>query len=460
MLDIEPILLSRIQFAFVISFHIIFPALTIGLSAWLAVIEWRWLKTKNIAYKELYQMWIKIFAICFGIGVVTGVVMSYQFGTNWSLFSDKVGNVIGPLLAYEVLTAFFLEASFLGIMLFGWGRVSEKMHFASSLIVAIGTIISSFWIIAANSWMQTPQGFEIAQNGIFFPTSWLEIIFNPSFLYRLVHMIIATYITTAFFVAGVGAFYLWRGVYQKHAKIMLLMAIVMIIFLVPTQIIVGDFHGLNTLKYQPAKVAAMEGIWETQKGAALRVFAIPDQENQMNHYEVKIPKLASYILTHDMDGEIKGLKEWDKKDLPPVAIVFWSFRVMTGLGLLMLLTAIVAIILFARKKFFTTKWFQFWCMLMMPSGFGALLAGWFVTEVGRQPFTVYGILRTADSASPVISSQVAISLAAFIVVYLFLLFFAIYYICKIVKKGPVASGSAGDAPHNIEESLVKSLTKK
>ena len=460
MFNIDPILLARVQFAFVISFHIIFPALTIGLAAWLAAIEWRWLRTKNIAYKELYQMWIKIFAICFGIGVVTGVVMSYQFGTNWSLFSDKVGNVIGPLLAYEVLTAFFLEASFLGIMLFGWGRVSERMHFASSLIVAIGTIISSFWILAANSWMQTPQGFEIAKNGVFFPTSWTEIIFNPSFLYRLVHMVFATYITAAFFVAGIGAFYLWRGIYQKHAKIMLVMAMSLVIFLVPAQIIVGDFHGLNTLKYQPAKVAAMEGIWDTQKGAALRIFAIPDQENQINHYEVKIPKLASYILTHDSDGEIKGLKEWSKKDQPPVAIVFWSFRVMVGLGFLMLLTAIAASILFIRKRLFSTKWFQFWCMFMMPSGFVALLAGWFVTEAGRQPYTVYGLLRTENSASPVISSQIAISLTAFIVVYLFLLFFAIYYICKIVKKGPSSKIAKDEMSHNIEESLVKSLTKK
>lgn len=459
MFAFDPILLARIQFAFVISFHIVFPAFTIGLSAWLAVLEWRWLKTRNVVYKELYQMWIKIFAICFGIGVVTGVVMSYQFGTNWSLFSDKVGNVIGPLLAYEVLTAFFLEASFLGIMLFGWGRVSEKMHFASSCIVAVGTIISSFWILAANSWMQTPQGFEII-DGIFYPISWLEIIFNPSFLYRLSHMVIATYLTTAFVVGGIGAFYLWKNIYQKHAKIMLAMAMALAVCLTPLQIFIGDLHGLNTLEHQPRKVAAMEGIWETEQGAGLRLFAIPDQENQRNNFEVKIPKLASLILTHKADGEIKGLKEWDKKDQPPVLIVFWSFRVMVAIGMLMLLTSIVGVILFFRKKLFTTKWFQFWCMAMMPSGFIAILSGWFVTEVGRQPFTVYGLLRTADSASPIISQQVAISLAAFIVVYLFMLASATYYILKLIRKGPTTLEPQDNLSHNLEESLVKSLTKK
>jgi cytochrome d ubiquinol oxidase subunit I len=459
MFEFDPILLARIQFAFVISFHIIFPAFTIGLSAWLAVIEWRWLKTRNIVYKELYQMWIKIFAICFGIGVVTGVVMSYQFGTNWSLFSDKVGNVIGPLLAYEVLTAFFLEASFLGIMLFGWGRVSEKMHFASSCIVAIGTLISSFWILSANSWMQTPQGFEII-DGIFYPTSWMEIVFNPSFPYRLTHMVIATYLTTAFVVAGIGAFYLWKNIYQKHAKVMLAMAMIMVVILTPLQIFIGDLHGLNTLEHQPRKVAAMEGIWENEQGAALRLFAIPDQENQKNNYEVKIPKLASLILTHKADGEIKGLKSWDKKDQPPVLIVFWSFRVMVGIGILMLLTGLIAILLFFKKRLFNTKWFQYWCMAMIPSGFVALLAGWFVTEVGRQPYTVYGLLRTDNSASPIISEQIAISLAAFIVVYLFMFISATYYILKLIKKGPKKLENEDNISHNIEESLVKSLTKK
>lgn len=434
-MDLDPVLLARIQFAFTISFHIVFPAFTIGLAGWLAVVEGLWLKTGNVVYKEVYKFWVKIFAVCFGMGVVSGVVMSYQFGTNWSVFSDRTGNVIGPLLAYEVLTAFFLEASFLGIMLFGWNRVSDKMHFVSTVAVAFGTLLSAFWILAANSWMQTPQGFVIDENGILQPTSWLEIIFNPSFPYRFVHMVLAAYLTTAFTVGGIGSWYLWKKRFIPHARIMVGMALIMAVFVAPLQLFVGDLHGLNTLEHQPAKVAAMEGIWETEKGADLRLFALPDQEAETNHYEIVIPDLASYILTHHWDGEIKGLKEWAPEDRPPVAIVFWSFRVMVGLGMAMILTGIMAVILFFRKKLFDCRLFQLWCIAMTPSGFIALLAGWFVTEVGRQPYVAYGVIRTSEAVSPVLGEHVALSLLAFIVVYTVLFGAASYYILKLIGQG-------------------------
>lgn len=459
MLDLDPVLLARIQFAFTVSFHIVFPAFTIGLASWLAVLEWRWLKTGYQIYQELYKMWIKIFAVCFGMGVVSGVVMSYQFGTNWSVFSDRVGNVIGPLLGYEVLTAFFLEASFLGIMLFGWGRVSKKMHFISTCIVAIGTFISAFWIISANSWMQTPQGFEIGSDGLLYPTSWFEIIFNPSFPYRLVHMLLAAYLTTAFTIGGISAYYLWRNVHVKHAKIMFAMAMLMAVFVAPIQLLAGDAHGLNTLEHQPAKIAAMEGVWETERGAGLRLFAIPDQEGETNHYEIIIPKLASIILTHSLDGEIKGLKEWKPDDRPPVTITFWSFRIMVGIGFAMIFTGLVAVILFFRKKLFETKWFQYWCIAMTPSGFIALLAGWFVTEVGRQPYVAYGIIRTSEGVSPVISEQIAITLLLFIITYLFVFGAGSFYIIKLIRKGPqIANDDEEFYSHSIEASITKKLT--
>lgn len=461
MLDLDPVLLARIQFAFTVSFHIIFPAFTIGLASWLAVLEWRWLKTGYQIYQELYKMWIKIFAVCFGMGVVSGVVMSYQFGTNWSVFSDRVGNVIGPLLGYEVLTAFFLEASFLGIMLFGWGRVSKKMHFISTCIVAIGTFISAFWIISANSWMQTPQGFEIGSDGLLYPTSWFEIIFNPSFPYRLVHMLLAAYLTTAFTIGGISAYYLWRNVHVKHAKIMFAMAMLMAVFVSPIQLLAGDAHGLNTLEHQPAKIAAMEGVWETERGAGLRLFAIPDQEGETNHYEIIIPKLASIILTHSLDGEIKGLKEWEPDDRPPVTITFWSFRIMVGIGFAMIFTGLVAVFLFFRKKLFETKWFQYWCMAMTPSGFIALLAGWFVTEVGRQPYVAYGIIRTSEGVSPVISEQIAITLLLFIITYLFVFGAGSFYIIKLIRKGPqIANDDEEFYSHSIEASITKKLTTR
>ena len=433
---LDPVLLARIQFAFTISFHIIFPAFTIGLASWLAVLEWRWLKTGNTVYEEIYRMWVKIFAVTFGMGVVSGVVMSFQFGTNWAVFSDRAGNVLGPLLGYEVLTAFFLEASFLGVMLFGWNRVSKKMHFAATIIVALGTLISAFWILSANSWMQTPQGYRLGSEGLLYPTDWIKIIFNPSFPYRFLHMVTASYLTTAFVVGGIGAYYLWRNRHVKYARVMLGMAMIMAIFVAPIQALMGDLHGLNTLEHQPAKVAAMEGLWETEQGAALKLFGWPDQEEEKTRYAIEIPKLSSLILTHDLNGEVRGLKEWPKDERPPVAAVFWSFRAMVGIGVLMIFTGVTAAILFLCKQLFSKRWFQLWCMAMTPSGFIAVLVGWFVTEIGRQPYIVYGVMRTAETISPVMGSQVAMSLLAFIFSYVFIFGAGSYYILRLIGKGP------------------------
>ena len=456
---LDPVLLARIQFAFTVSFHIIFPAFTIGLASWLAVVEWRWLKTGNPVFEEIYRMWVKIFAVCFGMGVVSGVVMSYQFGTNWSVFSDRVGNVIGPLLGYEVLTAFFLEASFLGIMLFGWGRVSKRMHFVSTCIVAAGTVISAFWILSANSWMQTPQGFTIGEDGLLYPASWMAIIFNPSFPLRFFHMIIAAYLTTAFVVGGAGACYLWRKIHLPHARIMFGMAMLMAVFVAPLQLLIGHAHGINTMEHQPVKVAAMEGNWERGSHKPLYLFGIPDEERETTDFGITIPGAASWVLTGSSSGEIPGLKDVAKEDRPPVAIVFWSFRVMVGIGMAMILTGVIALVLYFRNRLFDTSSFQLWCMAMTPAGFVAVLAGWFVTEVGRQPWTAYGVIRTAESISPVNAAQVAITLAGFVVVYTFVFGAGIYYILKLVGKGP-KPGDDGERyyDHSIGASVTRAAT--
>jgi cytochrome d ubiquinol oxidase subunit I len=448
--NLDPVLLARIQFTFTIAFHIMFPAFTIGLASWLAVVEWRWLKTGNTVYQEVYRMWVKIFAVTFGMGVVSGVVMSFQFGTNWSVFSDKVGNIFGPLLGFEVLTAFFLEASFLGIMLFGWNRVSPKMHFASTIIVAVGTLISAFWILAANSWMQTPQGFRLGEHGLLYPTNWFHVIFTPSFPYRFMHMVTAAYLTTAFVVGGIGAYYLWRNLHVSHARVMFGMAMIMAIFVAPLQLVLGDLHGLNTLEHQPAKVSAIEGIWETERGAALRLFGWPDQEEEETKYAVEIPKLSSLILTHSLDGEVKGLKEWPREDRPPVAWVFWSFRIMVGVGVLMILTGVMAAILYWRKKLFDTRWFHYWCMALTPAGFIAVIAGWCVTEIGRQPYVAYGVIRTVESVSPVPGPHIALSLLAFIVTYTFIFGAGSYYILRLIAKGPASEEEAYGA-HGVDK---------
>lgn len=449
--DLDPVFLARAQFAFTVAYHITFPAFTIGLASWLAVVEWRWLKTGNPLYEQIYRMWVKIFAVTFGMGVVTGVVLSYQFGTNWSVFADKVGNVLGPLLGFEVLTAFFLEASFLGIMLFGWNRVSKKMHFAATVIVATGTLISAFWILSANSWMQTPAGFRLGDDGLLYPTDWIAVIFNPSFPYRLVHMVTGAYLTTAFVVGGVGGYYLWRGLHVSHARIMLGMAMIMAIFVSPIQLLVGDLHGLNTFKHQPVKVAAMEGIWETEKGAALRLFAWPDQTKERNTFEISIPKLSSLILTHDVDGEVKGLKNWARADRPPVFIVFWTFRIMVGLGMLMIATGLVGLVLYLKKKLFSTRWFHVWCMVMTPAGFVAVVSGWFVTEVGRQPFIVQNVLRTSETISPVAGGSIAVSLAAFVITYGLVFTAGAYYILKLIEKGPETIEEDAYGSHGVKQ---------
>ncbi len=449
--NLDPVFLARAQFAFTVAYHITFPAFTIGLASWLAVVEWRWLKTGNPLYEQIYRMWVKIFAVTFGMGVVTGVVLSYQFGTNWSGFADKVGNVLGPLLGFEVLTAFFLEASFLGIMLFGWNRVSKKMHFAATVTVAVGTLISAFWILSANSWMQTPTGFREGANGLLYPTDWIQVIFNPSFPYRLVHMVTGAYLTTAFVVGGIGGYYLWRGLHVNHARIMLGMAMIMAIFVSPMQLFFGDLHGLNTFAHQPAKVAAMEGIWETEQGAALRLFAWPDQNREQNAFEITIPKLSSLILTHDLNGEVKGLKTWKKADRPPVFLVFWTFRIMVGLGMLMIATGLAGLVLFLKKQLFSTRWFHLWCMAMTPAGFVAVVSGWFVTEVGRQPFIVFNVLRTSETISPVAGGSVAVSLAAFVITYGLVFTAGAYYILKLIAKGPETAEEDAYGSHGVKQ---------
>jgi len=464
--QLDALMLARIQFAFVISFHIVFPAFSIGLASWLAVLEFRWLRTGDPVYAEVYKHWVKIFAVVFGLGVVSGVVMSYQFGTNWAVFADKAGNVLGPLLAYEVLTAFFLEASFLGIMLFGWGRVSKRMHFTATVIVAIGTLISATWILAANSFMQTPQGFMIGADGLLYPTNWLEIIFNPSFPYRLAHMVTAAFLTTAFVIGGIGAYYIQskkHTEHRRHGRVMLGMAMIMAIFVAPAQVLIGDEHGLNTLEHQPAKVAAMEGIWEDERGAALRLFAIPDQENQTNKYEVKIPYVTGLILTHSLDGEVKGLKNWAPEDQPPVIVVFWAFRIMVAIGMLMVLVGLFSLYKYFKKQQFNPEsvWFHRAWMMMTPLGFIAILAGWFVTETGRQPWTVYGVIRTAESMSPLAAQQVATTLIGFIVLYIFVFGAGSFYILRLIAQGPKPYENPADDnfyEHSVTESQGRALS--
>lgn len=442
----DAITLARMQFAFTVMFHIIFPAFSIGLASYLMVLEGLWLKTGQDKYLRLFKYWMKIFAVAFGMGVVSGIVMSYQFGTNWSVFSDKAGPIIGPLMAYEVLTAFFLEAGFLGVMLFGMGRVSKKLHFVATIMVAFGTLLSATWILSVNSWMQTPAGYAINEVGQFVPENWIEIIFNPSFPYRLVHMVLAAYLTTAFVVGAVGALHLLRDKTNAEARTMFSMAMWMAALVAPLQIYAGDLHGLNTLEHQPIKVAAMEGHWERQTGAPLILFALPDQENEENHAEIAIPGLSALILTHHWDGETPGLKDVAKDERPPVAIVFWSFRIMVGLGMLMMLVGVVSLFLRWRKRLYDTPLFHRAAIVMGPSGFIAVLAGWVTTEVGRQPYTVYGMLRTTESIAPVEAPAVAASLLAFIVVYFALFGAGTYYILKMMNKPPQGVGPVPGKP--------------
>ncbi|MDN0081928.1 cytochrome ubiquinol oxidase subunit I [Crenobacter sp. SG2305] len=432
--------LARLQFAFTVSIHIIFPAISIGMASFLAVLEWRWLLTGDKTYKTMYQFWSKIFAIGFGMGVVSGVVMAYEFGTNWSGFSRVAGNITGPLLTYEVLTAFFLEAGFLGVMLFGWERVSPRAHFFSTFMVAVGTLISTFWILSSNSFMQTPQGFAI-ENGLIVPVDWFKVIFNPSFPYRLAHMTIAAFIVAGFMVAACGAWHLLHGRSDDAVKRSFSMALWILLLLTPIQIFVGDAHGLNTREYQPAKIAAIEGLWETEKGGtALNLIGFPDMQAEETHYAVKVPHLGSVILTHSWEGEIRGLKEFPAKDRPYSPVVFWTFRIMAGLGMLMLLTALLALLLRKNGRLYAAAWYQRLVLFMGPSGVLALLAGWITTEVGRQPWTVYGVLRTEDSVAPITSQQVGVSLLIFVIVYFLVFGVGLYYMLKLMKQGPSLSG--------------------
>jgi cytochrome d ubiquinol oxidase subunit I len=429
--------LARFQFAFTVVWHFLFPAFTIGLASFLAVLEALWLLTKRPHYLDLFKYWLKIFAVAFAMGVVSGIVMSYQFGTNWSVFSDRTAPVLGPLLGYEVLTAFFLEAGFLGVMLFGLDRVGPRLHFAATCLVAVGTLISAFWILSANSWMQTPQGHTVSAEGFFAPESWWAIIFNPSFPYRLVHTVIGAYLTTAMIVGAVGAWHLLQNAANQHARTMFSMAMWMAAIVAPIQAVVGDMHGLNTLEHQPAKVAAMEGHFETRAGQPLILFGWPDNAREEMRHAIEIPKLGSLILAHDPNATIRGLKDFPRDQRPAnVALVFWSFRIMVGMGLLMIGLGLVSLALRWIGNLYTARPFLNWAVAMAPSGMIAVTAGWIVTEVGRQPFTVYGLMRTADSVSPIAAPAVAASLTAFIVVYFIVFGAGIWYLVHLFRQLP------------------------
>ena len=439
-MDFDPLLLSRLQFAFTIIFHIIFPTFTIGLSAYIATLGVLWVRSGEERYHLLMRFWTRIFAVSFAMGVVSGIVMSYQFGTNWSRFSVVAGNVVGPLLGYEVLMAFFLEATFLGVLLFGFSRVPSWLYVMSAAIVALGTAMSAFWILSANSWMQTPAGYEI-KDGIVYPADWLAVIFNPSFPYRLAHMLNAAYLTTGFVVLAVGARYLLAGRHIAEGRTMLRMAIGLTAILAPLQLVIGDQHGLNTLKYQPIKVAAMEAHWDGSKPGDFEIFAWPDEKAETNRFAISIPKGASLVLTHKMNGLFPGLTSVPPSERPPVKIVFFSFRIMLGLGFFMIGAALFGAFLWWRGTLFETRWYlqvmaQCWWV-----GFVAVIAGWVVTECGRQPWLVHDILRTADASSPVPGGSVFVTLVLFVLAYGVVFSFGIYYINRLIAKGlpsPVA----------------------
>jgi len=441
-MTLDPLLLSRLQFVWVVGWHILLPAFTVGLASYVAVLEGLHLVTGREIYSRLSNFWIKIFAVSFGMGVVSGIVMPFQFGTNWSRFSDATANVLSPLLAYEGLTAFFLESAFLGVLLFGRRLVPPWAHFIAALMVAGGTLFSTFWILATNSWMQTPAGYEIV-DGRFFPKDWLEVIFSPSFPYRLAHTVVAFYVTTAFVVLGVAAYFPRRSRFALEGQTMLSMTLWLLTVLVPLQILIGDQHGLNTLEQQPVKLAAIEAHWTTGSRVPLILFALPDEQAETNHNVIEVPVLGSLILTHDLDGTVRGLKDWPADQRPPVAIPFFAFRIMVGIGFLMLALVIVSWWLRVRWQLFETRWFLICCELASPLGFLAVLAGWTTTEVGRQPWTVYGLLRTADSVSPSLTgTDVLISLLGYALVYLIMYPVGVALMVRIVKAGPAEPTTA------------------
>ncbi len=437
-LGLDALELARLQFAFTVSAHIFFPAFTIGLASWLAVLNGMSLATGDALYMRVFDHWKIIFAVIFGMGVVSGIVMSYQFGTNWSVFSDKAGPIVGPLMGYEVLSAFFLEAGFLGVMLFGRERVGPGLHFFATLMVAAGTLFSAFWILSVNSWMHTPAGYAVNEAGQYVPADWWAAIFNPSFPYRLVHMVLAAYLTTAFVVGGAAAWLLLRDRYDTAARLMFSMAMWMALIVAPVQIFAGDQHGLNTLEHQPAKIAAMEGHYDTHQGAPLILFGLPDDAAEETRYAVEIPHLGSLILTHGWNGELKGLKEWPREDRPPAALIFWTFRIMVAIGCAMAAIGIWSAWARWRGRLHDAPWLHRAAVVMGPSGFLAVLCGWITTEVGRQPWTIYGLLRTADSVSPLAAPAVGWSLIAFIAVYFAVFGSGTFYALRLMGRSPLA----------------------
>ena len=438
----DALLLSRLQFVWVIALHILLPAFTVGLSCYVATLEVLWWLKKDDVYRRLSAFWIKIFAVSFGMGVVSGIVMPFQFGTNWSRFVDATSNVVGGLMAYEVLTAFFLESAFLGVLLFGRKLVPQWAHVFSAVMVALGTLLSSFWILAVNSWMQTPTGHEVV-DGRFFPLDMFAVIFSPSFPYRLTHTVIAFLVTTGFVILGVGAMYLRQERHLQESRVMVRMSLLFLAVMVPLQVVVGDLHGLNTLEHQPVKVAAMEGLWDTGRHVPASLFAIPDPQAETNRYEIAIPGLGSLYLTHEWNGEVKGLKDWPKQDRPPVAIVYFAFRAMVGIGVLMLLVVVTGGWQMAQRRLYESAGFLRLAQWTMPLGFLAVIAGWTVTEVGRQPWVVYGLLRTEHAVSPSLrTSDVALSLAAYVVAYLVIFGGGFVLLRRMVRRGPPSAQAA------------------
>ncbi|MGZ5226396.1 MAG: cytochrome ubiquinol oxidase subunit I [Burkholderiales bacterium] len=434
-MELDPVFLSRIQFAVLIAFHFLLPAFTMGLASYIAVLEGLYLWTRRPAYLRISAFWVKVFAVSFGMGVVSGIVMPFQFGTNWSRYSELTAAVVAPLMGYEALTAFFLEAAFLGILLFGRKLVPQWAHFASAVIVAAGTLFSAFWILAANSWMQTPAGFETI-DGHFVPTSWMCVIFNPSFPFRLLHTVVAAYLTTAFTVIGVAAWYLMRDRHFEESKIMIAMGVLLASVLVPGQIVLGDLHGLNTLHHQPTKLAAMEAIWESGPGQPAVLFAIPDPAAETNRFEISIPKLASFYLTHDWNGYVEGLKAAAKSERPPVTPVFFAFRTMVGMWLIMFGMTLWSWVLMRRGKLYTSRAFLRVAVWTLPVGYIAVTAGWITTEVGRQPWVVYRHLRTAEAVTPSLSgADVMASLVLYSLVYAVIFGAGVYYLRRLVQRG-------------------------
>ena len=428
--------LSRLQFALTISFHILFPAFSVGLATFLVIMEAVWLKTKNPLFLQICKFWTKVFALTFGMGVVSGIAMEFQLGTNWSGFTDAVGPVLGSLFVYEVLTAFFIEAGFLGIMIFGWGRLSKGLHFLATFLVWFGVTLSAFWILSANSWMQAPSG-AVLEHGRFHVTSWLHVIFNPTVIPRYIHMLLAAYLSTVMVIAAVSGWYLLRKIHIPFAKTCFSFAMWAMLLLIPIQMFVGDMVGSKLDQYQPVKTAAIEAVWHTQKGAPFVVFAWPDESQQKNLFAIKIPYAASLINKHSIHAALPGLNTVPKQDWPDVPIVFFTFRIMVGMGMLILLLAVISVVLRAKKKLFDTPWFLRASVLMVPTGFIALLTGWYTAEVGRQPWVVYNILRTKDAVSHLQTWQVIASISVIILVYgLVFGVFYMRYVLKTIRKGP------------------------